>query len=175
MTAVDRSDDVLAERLVRDVAVDGDQRVDFHYVRVVRVQYGRGGELGPEWLVDWVTLFDSNDREIVTQFDTRQRGHRTEGIFGTLRYVGLRRPWAGRSRADRDLDAMPLWLDELVAHHLPGQQPCRACGTVPDPGPDGPPQCPAVHPDGWCCAVTGVHEQHANAAGDVTWGGEQRG
>lgn len=36
-----------------------------------------------------------------------------------------------------------------------------------------PPPCGAYSngTDGWCCAATGEHDEHRNAAGDVRWGG----
>lgn len=113
---------LVSEQLTRVVRVNGERRVDWHIARAVEVQYSRTETLGPKWLIDWVRLLDSDGRVVQTEIGTRQRGHRTEGIYGYLRFVGLHRPHDGRSLADRELDAMPSWLPELVAVHLPGAE-----------------------------------------------------
>ena len=75
--------------------------------------------------------------------------------------------------------AFAAWLDEtaepertLADAFMDGWVAALASRRSTEADQQKPPPCGAYSngTDGWCCAATGPHDQHHNAAGDVRWG-----
>lgn len=70
------------------------------------------------WLTDEVTLTGGDGTVMQREVGVVQRGHRTEGVFATLRW---RR--TGRMRShDLALGEMPAWLDDVVEAYRPPEE-----------------------------------------------------
>ena len=121
------------ERLQRDITLDMGAGtlplgVDVRHsgprvVQSVNVTYMRWGSPDEpvetvEWHTDVVRLAGEDGVNIQIEVDTVRRGHRTEGVFSTLRVVSSR--MVRESRGDLPLRAMPEWLDDLVEQFRPG-------------------------------------------------------